>query len=41
MPTAGSATEAKAEAASEMTFAEVLRANQSMVFSLAFHFLRT
>jgi RNA polymerase sigma-70 factor (ECF subfamily) len=40
MPTAGSATEAKAEAASEMTFAEMLRANQSMVFSLAYHFLR-
>jgi RNA polymerase sigma-70 factor (ECF subfamily) len=40
MPTAGSATEAKAEAAPAMTFAEVLRANQSMVFSLAFHFLR-
>jgi RNA polymerase sigma-70 factor, ECF subfamily len=40
MPTAGSATEAKAEAASEMTFAEALRANQSMVFSLAYHFLR-
>jgi RNA polymerase sigma-70 factor, ECF subfamily len=40
MPTAGSATEAKAEAAASMTFAEVLRANQSMVFSLAFHFLR-
>ena len=40
MATAGSATEANAEAASEMTFAEVLRANQSMVFSLAYHFLR-
>ncbi len=40
MATAGSATEAKAEAAPEMTFAELLRANQSMVFSLAFHFLR-
>jgi RNA polymerase sigma-70 factor, ECF subfamily len=40
MPTAGSATEAKAETASQMTFAEVLRANQSMVFSLAYHFLR-
>src|SRR3984957_12494364 len=40
MATAGSATEAKAEAAPEMTFAEVLRANQSMVFSLAYHFLR-
>jgi RNA polymerase sigma-70 factor (ECF subfamily) len=39
MPT-GSATEAKAEAASGMEFAEVLRANQSMVFSLAYHFLR-
>ncbi len=40
MPTAGSATEAKAEAAPAVTFAEVLRANQSMVFSIAFHFLR-
>lgn len=40
MPTAGSATEAQAEAASDVTFAEVLRANQSMVFSLAYHFLR-
>jgi RNA polymerase sigma-70 factor (ECF subfamily) len=40
MPTAGAATETNAEAASEMTFAEVLRANQSMVFSLAYHFLR-
>jgi RNA polymerase sigma-70 factor (ECF subfamily) len=40
MPTAGSATETKAEAALEMTFAEVLRANQSMVFSMAYHFLR-
>jgi RNA polymerase sigma-70 factor (ECF subfamily) len=40
MATAGSATEAMAEAAPEMTFAEVLRANQSMVFSLAYHFLR-
>lgn len=39
MATAGSATEAKAEAVPEMTFAEVLRANQSMVFSLAYHFL--
>jgi RNA polymerase sigma-70 factor, ECF subfamily len=41
-------TEAKAEpqakklskAVSEMAFADVLRANQSMVFSLAYHFLR-
>jgi RNA polymerase sigma-70 factor (ECF subfamily) len=40
MATAGSATDAKAEAAPEMTFAEVLRANQSMVFSLAYHYLR-
>jgi RNA polymerase sigma-70 factor, ECF subfamily len=40
MATAGPATEAKAEATPEMTFAEVLRANQSMVFSLAYHFLR-
>jgi RNA polymerase sigma-70 factor, ECF subfamily len=40
MATAGSATEAPAEAVPEMTFAEVLRANQSMVFSLAYHFLR-
>jgi RNA polymerase sigma-70 factor, ECF subfamily len=40
MPMAGSATESRAEAASEMTFADVLRANQSMVFSLAYHFLR-
>jgi RNA polymerase sigma-70 factor (ECF subfamily) len=40
MATAGSATEATAEAVPEMTFAEVLRANQSMVFSLAYHFLR-
>jgi RNA polymerase sigma-70 factor (ECF subfamily) len=35
-----SMTEANREAAPEMTFAEVLRANQSMVFSLAYHFLR-
>jgi RNA polymerase sigma-70 factor (ECF subfamily) len=35
-----SMTEANAETALEMTFAEVLRANQSMVFSLAYHFLR-
>jgi RNA polymerase sigma-70 factor (ECF subfamily) len=40
MVPAGSATEAKAESAPEMTFAGVLRANQSMVFSLAYHFLR-
>src|SRR5271154_3348138 len=40
MATAGSATGANAQAAPEMTFAEVLRANQSMVFSLAYHFLR-
>lgn len=40
MPTAGSATEAKAEAAPKATFGEALRANQSMVFSLAYHFLR-
>jgi RNA polymerase sigma-70 factor, ECF subfamily len=40
MAAAGSATEAKAEAAPEMTFADLLRANQSMVFSLAYHFLR-
>jgi RNA polymerase sigma factor (sigma-70 family) len=40
MQTARSATEAKAEAMPEMTFAELLRANQSMVFSLAYHFLR-
>jgi len=40
MATAGSATGANAEALLEMTFAEVLRANQSMVFSLAYHFLR-
>ena len=40
MVTARSATEAKAEALPEMDFAEILRANQSMVFSLAFHFLR-
>jgi len=40
MATAGSATEAKAEAAPEVTFSEMLRANQSMVFSLAYHFLR-
>jgi RNA polymerase sigma-70 factor (ECF subfamily) len=40
MATARPATEATAEAAPEMTFAEVLRANQSMVFSLAYHFLR-
>jgi RNA polymerase sigma-70 factor (ECF subfamily) len=35
-----SVTEANREAVPEMTFAEVLRANQSMVFSLAYHFLR-
>jgi len=40
MVTARSATEAQAEAAPEMTFAEALRTNQSMVFSLAYHFLR-
>jgi RNA polymerase sigma-70 factor (ECF subfamily) len=40
MPTAGAATETNAETSSEMTFADVLRANQSMVFSLAYHFLR-
>jgi RNA polymerase sigma-70 factor, ECF subfamily len=40
MATAGSSTEAKADAVAEMTFAEALRANQSMVFSLAYHFLR-
>jgi RNA polymerase sigma-70 factor, ECF subfamily len=40
MVTARSATEAKAEASPEMVFAEVLRGNQSMVFSLAYHFLR-
>jgi RNA polymerase sigma-70 factor (ECF subfamily) len=40
MPTAGSATEAMTEAPAQMTFPEVLRANQSMVFSLAFHFVR-
>jgi RNA polymerase sigma-70 factor, ECF subfamily len=40
MVTARSATEAKAEASPEMVFAEILRANQSMVFSLAYHFLR-
>ncbi|MGA2215329.1 MAG: sigma-70 family RNA polymerase sigma factor [Bryobacteraceae bacterium] len=40
MATAGPATEAQAEAAPEATFAELLRANQSMVFSLAYHFLR-
>ncbi len=40
METARSATEAKAESVPEMTFAELLRANQSMVFSLAYHFLR-
>ena len=40
MPTAGSATEPQAEAAPKATFADALRANQSMVFSLAYHFLR-
>jgi RNA polymerase sigma-70 factor, ECF subfamily len=40
MVTARSAREANAEAAPEMTFTEMLRANQSMVFSLAYHFLR-
>jgi RNA polymerase sigma-70 factor (ECF subfamily) len=40
MATAGSATGANAQAVPEMTFAEVLRANQSMVFSIAYHFLR-
>lgn len=39
MVTARSATEAKA-AAAPMTFSDMLRANQSMVFSLAYHFLR-
>jgi RNA polymerase sigma-70 factor (ECF subfamily) len=40
MPTAGAATEANVECPPNMTFAELLRANQSMVFSLAYHFLR-
>jgi RNA polymerase sigma-70 factor, ECF subfamily len=40
MVTARSATEAKAGPVPEKTFADLLRANQSMVFSLAFHFLR-
>jgi RNA polymerase sigma-70 factor (ECF subfamily) len=40
MATAGPATEAQAEATPEATFAQLLRANQSMVFSLAYHFLR-
>src|SRR5579859_4839447 len=40
MVTARSATETQAEAAPEMTFADLLRTNQSMVFSLAYHFLR-
>jgi RNA polymerase sigma-70 factor, ECF subfamily len=40
MPAADSATEANVEAASDLDFAEALRANQSMVFSLALHFLR-
>src|SRR5579862_3346329 len=40
MVTARSATEAKAEAVPELIFSEMLRANQSMVFSLAYHFLR-
>jgi RNA polymerase sigma-70 factor, ECF subfamily len=39
MATAGSATEEKTGAVPEMTFADLLRANQSMVFSLAYHFL--
>lgn len=39
-PAASAATEANVEAASEVDFAETLRANQSMVFSLALHFLR-
>jgi RNA polymerase sigma-70 factor, ECF subfamily len=38
--TAGSATEANVEATAELDFAQALRANQSMVFSLALHFLR-
>jgi RNA polymerase sigma-70 factor, ECF subfamily len=33
-------TEAKVERVSEAAFAEALQANQSMVFSLAYHFLR-
>lgn len=40
MPTVGRATEGAAEAAPGITFPELLRANQSMVFSLAYHFLR-
>jgi RNA polymerase sigma-70 factor (ECF subfamily) len=40
MATAGSATEAQAEAVPAMTFDEALRAHQSMVFSMAYHFLR-
>jgi RNA polymerase sigma-70 factor (ECF subfamily) len=40
MPAASQATEANVEAASALDFAEMLRANQSMVFSLALHFLR-
>jgi len=40
MVTARSATVATTAAAPAMNFAEALRANQGMVFSLAFHFLR-
>jgi RNA polymerase sigma-70 factor (ECF subfamily) len=40
MPTAGETTHAKAQASAQMTFADLLTANQSMVFSLAYHFLR-
>jgi RNA polymerase sigma-70 factor (ECF subfamily) len=40
MLTAGQATDTHAQSASELDFTEMLRANQSMVFSLAYHFLR-
>jgi RNA polymerase sigma-70 factor, ECF subfamily len=38
--TAALATDAKGQAVSNLDFTEVLRANESMVFSLAYHFLR-
>jgi RNA polymerase sigma-70 factor, ECF subfamily len=40
MLTAGQARNTHAQPASALDFTEMLRANQSMVFSLAYHFLR-
>jgi RNA polymerase sigma-70 factor (ECF subfamily) len=40
MPRVGAAAEARSETVPPMVFQDLLRANQSMVFSLALHFLR-